>query len=104
MARRAPFQPVSDGPSVVRNLFPGVVVTSGHRGVDDPTGKPNDWHHKSDAAVDVRPIHGMTFEQYVHFIKDSGYNIIEARDEATHPIPGVTTGPHWHVVIGENNA
>jgi hypothetical protein len=62
-----------------------------------------DWHHKSNAAADVRPasLPGMTFEQFIQRIQQAGYQVIESRNEVTHPIPGMTTGPHWHVVIGE---
>lgn len=45
-------------------------------------------------------MHGMTFDQYVGRIRDAGYHIIESRDEATNPVAW-TTGPNWHVVIGE---
>jgi hypothetical protein len=42
----------------------------------------------------------MTFGQYVQRIRDAGYHIIESRDEAANPVAW-TTGPNWHVVIGE---
>jgi soluble lytic murein transglycosylase len=61
---------------------------------------PGSWHTHSHAAVDVAPVRGMTYGQYIQRIQDAGYHIIEARDEATHPVAW-TTGPNWHVVIGQ---
>lgn len=57
------------------------------------------WHNRSRAAVDVAPIPGMTFDQYIARIEAAGYKIIEKRDEVTNPSKWAT-GPHWHVVIG----
>lgn len=76
-------------------------MTSGYRGPNDPLTKanPGSWHTKSHAAVDVAPIPGMTFGQYVQQIESAGHTVIDAHDEATHPMPW-TTGPNWHVVIG----
>lgn len=50
--------------------------------------------------MDIAPIPGMTFQQFVRKIQASGRKIIEARDEVTNP-SSHATGPHWHVVIGE---
>jgi hypothetical protein len=61
---------------------------------------PKSWHVRSNGAVDVAPIPGMTFDQFVGRIRRSGYNIIEAIDEVKNPSRHAT-GPHWHVVIGE---
>lgn len=98
--------PVQNGAAVIRTLFPNARVTSGYRSPSSALGRanPNSWHNRgSDGhspAVDVAPIHGTTFGQYIGRIRDSGYNIIEARDEQANPLPW-TTGPNWHVVIGQ---
>lgn len=97
------FRPVSDGKGIVQQLFPSARVKSGYRGPDHPLSKknPGSWHSKSKGAVDIAPIPGMTFDQYVSKVKASGYQVIEARDEVSNP-SSHATGPHWHIVIGES--
>lgn len=101
----APFsgKPVTNGVSVVKQLFPQARITSSFRPVGTKLagGQTHDasWHTQSHAAVDVAPIKGMTFDQYVSKFRAAGYQIIEARDEATNPSKW-STGPHWHVVLG----
>lgn len=89
------------GHAVIASLFPTAEITSDVRSPDDPLSEknPGSYHTKSQNAVDVRPIPGMTFAQFIGEINDAGHQVVEARDEATHPIPGLTTGPHWHVVV-----
>ena len=91
-----PFRPVGNGVSVIKSLFPKAQVTSGYR----PGGRKESWHTQSKGAVDIAPIPGMTFDQYVQKVRGAGYNIIEAIDEVNHPSKW-STGPHWHIVIGE---
>lgn len=91
----------SDGGAAVRSIFPGAVVTSGHR--TNNIGSPGDDHHFSNGAVDVAPIKGMTFEQFTGKLKSAGYPIIQALDEVKHPSKGAT-GPHWHVALGEHES
>ena len=97
----AAFRPVANGSAVVQQLFPGAHITDNRRDPNSALGRanPKSWHNRSGAAVDIRPIPGMTFEQYVARIKQAGHHIIEARDEVKNP-SGHATGPHWHVVIG----
>lgn len=87
---------------MIKELFPGARVTSGYRGPDHPLSKanPRSYHSKTHGAVDIAPIRGMTFDQYIGRIRQAGYPIIEARDEVNNP-SSHATGPHWHVVIGE---
>lgn len=91
-----------NGADVVRRLFPRARVTSGYRGPNHPLSQanPKSWHARSVGAVDVAPIPGMTFEQYIAGLRAAGYKVIDERDEAKHPLPW-TTGPNWHAVIGE---
>jgi len=93
--------PVSNGAEVISGLFPGAHVTDNRRPADSALGRanPNSYHVRSGGAVDVRPIPGMSFAQYLQHIKAAGYSVIEARDEVRHP-SAHATGPHWHVVIG----
>lgn len=102
-ADRANIAPINNAKAVAGQLFPGVVVTSWKR---PKGGAGSDTSHHKDgtgSAVDVRPIKGMTFEQYVQKYRDAGYNLIEWIDEtdpATAKKTGAT-GPHWHVVLGK---
>jgi hypothetical protein len=100
--RRAP---VDNGRAVVNEVYPDAVVTSNHRSADDPLSKanPNSWHTKSNAAVDVRPIKGMTFDDYVQGYKDAGYQILEAKNEVGAGRSAWATGDHWHVVLGKGD-
>jgi hypothetical protein len=94
-------KPVSDAGSVARSIFPDIEVTQVRRDPNSSLGKknPKSWHNKSGAAVDAKPIPGMTFSEYVKRYRDAGYTILEARDEVKNP-SGHATGPHWHVVLG----
>jgi hypothetical protein len=94
--------PAANGTAVIQSLFPGARVTSGYRGPDHPLSKanPSSWHARSQGAVDLAPIKGMTFEQAARQIEAAGYTIMEARDEVNYPTSHAT-GPHWHFVIGK---
>lgn len=92
-------KPVDNAKAIVEDAYPGVRVTSWTR-PRDGAGAPASWHKRSRAAVDVAPIKGMTFEQFVDGLKARGYSILEAIDEVNHPSQWAT-GPHWHVVLGE---
>lgn len=92
----------ADGKSVIASIFPSAKITSGYRGPEHPLSKknPKSYHARTAGAVDIAPIPGMTFEQYVAQIRNAGYRIVEARDEVRNPSK-YATGPHWHVVIGK---
>lgn len=92
----------ADGRAVIGELFPQARVTSGYRGPSHALSRanPKSYHAQTAGAVDVAPIPGMTFEQYIARIRAAGHRIIEARDEVKNP-SAHATGPHWHVVIGK---
>lgn len=95
-------RPVANGGEVIQSLYPRARVTQVRRDPNSRLGRanPRSWHNRTGAAVDVAPIPGMTFQQYVNGIQRAGYSILEARDEVSNP-SAHATGPHWHVVIGE---
>lgn len=95
--------PVSNGGEVIKGLFPQARVTSTYRGPDHPLSKanPKSWHTKSHAAVDVAPIKGMSFEQYVKEVQDAGYTVLEALNETGSGKTAHATGDHWHIVLGK---
>lgn len=87
---------------MIQSIYPGVYVTDARRDPNSALGRknPRSYHVKTGGAVDVRPIKGMTFSQFLDGIRAKGYRIIEARNEVADPVKWAT-GPHWHVVIGE---
>ena len=91
----------ADGRKVIGELFPNARITSGYRGPNDPLSikNPKSYHASTKGAVDIAPIPGVSFKEYISSIKNAGYKIIEARDEVKNPSKNAT-GPHWHVVIG----
>ena len=92
----------ANGREVIGSLFPNAQITSGYRGPNHPLSQknPKSFHARTAGAVDVAPILGVTFDQYLSKIRNAGYRIIEARDEVRNPAK-YATGPHWHVVIGK---
>lgn len=93
--------PVNNGAEAIKSVFPQAHITDNRRAASSELGRknPNSWHVRSGGAVDVRPIPGMTFGQYIAGLKAKGFKIIEARDEVANPSANAT-GPHWHVVLG----
>lgn len=92
----------ANGRDVIGKLFPNATITSGYRGPEHLLSKknPQSYHATTPGAVDIAPIPGMTFDQYISGIRNAGYRIIESRDEVKNP-SRYATGPHWHVVIGK---
>lgn len=95
--------PVADGGAAIKALFPGVAITSTYRASDHPLSKanPKSWHTKSHAAVDIKPIAGMTFDQYVKQVEGAGYTVLEAINEVGVGRSKHATGDHWHIVLGK---
>lgn len=88
------------GRQVIESIFPGVEITDDVRDPDSELGRknPGSNHVTTQNTVDVRPIPGMTFEEFVQRIRDEGHEIIEAIDEVKNPSKHAT-GKHWHVAI-----
>lgn len=88
------------GAQVISSVFPEAVITDDMRDPNSALGQanPDSYHVQGDGAVDVRPIPGVTFEEFISKLKSEGYEIIEAIDEVNNP-SGHATGPHWHVVF-----
>ena len=91
--------PSPDAGADFRALYPGARITSQKRGPGG-AGFAGDWHHRSNAAIDVAPIPGQSFAGVEANLKRNGYPVIEAIDEQAHPNK-YTTGPHWHYVLGK---
>lgn len=99
-------EPVEDGGAIVRSIFGDQArVTSTYRGPDHPLSKanPRSYHTRTNAAVDIAPIEGMTFDQAKQSIEAQGYTLIEAIDETGDGRTAHATGDHWHFVIGNGD-
>lgn len=107
-AESPPAEPVKPGDdpnvpygrAVISSIFPEAEITEDVRDPNSKLGRenPNSEHIKSQNAVDLRPIKGMSFAQFIGKINDSGYQVVEAIDEVNHPSKWAT-GKHWHVVV-----
>lgn len=99
---RAPrLVPVSNAFAIAQGVYPDLQITDWRRDPNSRLGRanPGSWHVRSSAAIDARPIPGMTFDQYVQGFRDAGFQPLEAIDEVHHPSRHAT-GPHWHVALG----
>jgi len=94
------YAPVSDGRSAALSVYPDLQITQVERDPYSRLGRanPNSWHNRTHAAIDARPIPGMSFDDYVNGYRSAGYHILEQIDEVSHPSRHAT-GPHWHVVL-----
>lgn len=94
--------PSSNAAAIAKAVYPNAVITDNVRDPKSALGRanPGSYHVKSHGALDVRPIEGMSFDQYVQGYKDAGYKVIESRDEVKNP-SAHATGPHWHIVLGD---
>jgi hypothetical protein len=99
----AGFRLVPDARAVIQQVLPGAKITDWRRDPNSALGRanPKSFHTRTGAAVDLRPIPGMTFEQVAHQLRAAGYDVHpDSRDEVKNP-SGHATGPHWHFVIGQ---
>lgn len=104
--KNAAVVPIRNGRAAVAKVYPQLAdqVTQVERDPNSALGKanPTSWHNRTRAAVDMQPIKGMTFNQYVQGYRDAGYEILEAKNEVGKGRSKHATGDHWHVVLGEN--
>ena len=91
---------IYDGRKIIPSLFPGARVTSTSRPEDHPLSKknPNSRHINNPNAFDVRPIPGVTFEEFIAGLTEAGYKVEQPLDEAKNPSPHAT-GKHWHGIF-----
>ena len=96
-------QLVDDGGAIITSLFGDRArITQTRRDPNSALGKanPRSYHTRTNAAVDMAAIPGMTFEETKAQIEAAGYTLIEAIDEYKNPSPHATGG-HWHFVIAQ---
>lgn len=90
--------------AALKQLVPGAVQTSGARAENDPLSlkNPSSYHSVKNGgrAIDVAPIKGMTFDQYVQRWRDAGFTVVEALEEVGSKRSPHATGDHWHIALG----
>lgn len=91
-----------DARAAAQRLYPSARITQVERDPNSALGKanPDSYHNHTKGAVDVAPIPGTTFEQYVQGYRDQGYPVLEAKNEVGAGRSAHATGDHWHVVLG----
>lgn len=91
-----------DARAAAQRLYPNARITQVERDPNSALGKanPGSFHNHTKGAVDIAPIPGMTFEQYVQGYRNDGYPVLEAKNEVGAGRSAHATGDHWHVVLG----
>lgn len=98
-----PPQLTTNAKALVGRVFPNAIITDWKRDPKSRLGRanPKSFHVRSGAAIDMRPIPGMTFQEAIQRFKAAGIQVHrDSRDEVNNP-SGHATGPHWHFVLGE---
>jgi hypothetical protein len=90
-----------DALQLLHSQYPGAFVTSGQRDPNSALGRANpSSYHNVGQAFDIRPMAGVSFDNYVSNLKAAGLPVVEALDEAKHP-KAWTTGPNWHIAFAQ---
>lgn len=89
---------MSDAVSIVKSLFPTAVITSTRRSPTSPLGRANPRsYHNFGRAIDILPIPGVRFKDYVRSLENAGLTIVEALEEVGKGQSKWATGDHWHI-------
>lgn len=99
---RVKARPVGNALEIGAALFGRENITGWKRDPGSALGKanPSSWHNRTGAAIDMRPIPGMTFAQAKAMIEKRGFKLIEALNEVGSGRSKHATGDHWHFVLG----
>lgn len=88
----------------LKEIVPSAVMTSGARPAEHPLSikNPGSYHSVANGgrAIDVAPIKGMTFNEYVDRWRKAGYDVVEAIEEVGDKRSPHATGDHWHIALG----
>lgn len=93
---------MSDAVNIVKALFPTARVTSTKRSPTSKLGMANPRsYHNIGRAIDIAPIPGVKFKDYLTSVKsafkDAGIEIAEAIEEVGKGRSKHATGDHWHI-------
>lgn len=89
-------------PELLMQLYPKARQTSGYRGPEHELTKknPNSWHAKGSEgdpyAIDIAPIPGVSFNDFVAAMENAGMGTLEAKEEVGANRSPHATGDHWH--------
>lgn len=87
-----------DAVNLVKSLFPTARVTSTKRSPTSVLGRKNPRsYHNIGRAIDIAPIPGINFKDYVNSLKNAGLDVVEAIEEVGKGRSKHATGDHWHV-------
>lgn len=85
-------------PDLVKSLFPTARITSTKRSPSSALGRANPRsYHNIGQAIDIAPIPGVRFKDYVKSLENAGVNIVEALEEVGSGRTKHATGDHWHI-------
>jgi hypothetical protein len=93
---------MSDAVNIVKTLFPTARITSTKRSPTSKLGMANPRsYHNIGRAIDIAPIPGVKFKDYLTSVKsafkDAGIEIAEAIEEVGKGRSKHATGDHWHI-------
>lgn len=89
---------MSDAVNLVKSLFPTARVTSTKRSPTSVLGRKNPRsYHNIGKAIDIAPIPGIKFKDYVSSLKNAGLDVVEAIEEVGKGRSKHATGDHWHI-------
>ena len=93
---------MSDAVNLVKSLFPTARVTSTKRSPTSVLGRKNPRsYHNIGRAIDIAPIPGINFKDYVSSVrsafKDAGLDLVETIEEVGKGRSKHATGDHWHI-------
>lgn len=89
---------MKDVPGLVQSLFPTARITSTYRSPSSALGRANPRsYHNINQAIDIAPIPGIKFKDYVTSLRNAGVNIVEALEEVGAKRSKHATGNHWHI-------
>jgi len=91
---------MSDAVNLVKSLFPTARVTSTKRSPTSVLGRKNPRSYRNiGRAIDIAPIPGVKFKDYVRSLENAGLDIVEAIEEVGKGRSKHATGDHWHVAV-----
>lgn len=93
---------MADAVGIVKSLFPTARITSTKRSPMSKLGRANPRsYHNIGKAIDIAPIPGVKFKDYLTSVKNSfreaGIEIVEAIEEVGKGRSKHATGDHWHI-------
>lgn len=93
---------MADAVGIVKSLFPTARITSTKRSPTSRLGMANPRsYHNIGKAIDIAPIPGVKFKDYLTSVKgafkDAGIELVEAIEEVGKGRSKHATGDHWHI-------